>query len=236
KSAKDFFFPQSENLVKFKTSGKNIEIIPEKIEEKQAVYFGIKGCDVKSFDILDLVFLADPVDIYYQAKRMGSIIISMSCNTPEETCFCTSFGIDPANPKGDATCHIVNDYLFINANTAKGKEFLNFIESVCEKCDDTDEKTVENKKEEINKIVEVLPLKSLDLTSFNEENLNEKFDSLKWEDLSKACIGCGTCTFICPTCQCYDMKDFNTGNGIQRYRCWDSCMYSDFTRMAHGNP
>ena len=22
---------------------------------------------------------------------------------------------------------------------------------------------------------------------------------------------------------------------IQRYRCWDSCMYSDFTMMAHGN-
>ena len=49
------------------------------------------------------------------------------------------------------------------------------------------------------------------------------------------CIGCGACTFVCPTCQCYDIKDFNTGNGVQRYRCWDSCMYSDFTMMAHGN-
>ena len=45
----------------------------------------------------------------------------------------------------------------------------------------------------------------------------------------------GTCTFSCPTCQCYDIKDFNTGNGVQRYRCWDSCMYSDFTMMAAGN-
>ena len=23
--------------------------------------------------------------------------------------------------------------------------------------------------------------------------------------------------------------------GVIRYRCWDSCMYSQFTRMAHGN-
>ena len=52
----------------------------------------------------------------------------------------------------------------------------------------------------------------------------------------EACIGCGTCTFVCPTCQCYDIRDFNTGHGIQRFRCWDSCMYSDFTKMAHGNP
>ena len=35
-------------------------------------------------------------------------------------------------------------------------------------------------------------------------------------------------------CQCYDVKDFNTGHGVQRFRCWDSCMYSDFTMMAHG--
>ena len=31
---------------------------------------------------------------------------------------------------------------------------------------------------------------------------------------------CGTCTFVCPTCQCYDIKDYNTKNGVQRYRCW----------------
>ena len=66
--------------------------------------------------------------------------------------------------------------------------------------------------------------------------MNELFDSPQWAELSRACIGCGTCTFVCPTCQCYDIRDFNTNDGVQRYRCWDSCMYSDFTRMAHGNP
>jgi Fe-S oxidoreductase len=39
---------------------------------------------------------------------------------------------------------------------------------------------------------------------------------------------------VCPTCQCYDIKDFNTGREVIRFRCWDSCMYSDFTLMAHG--
>ena len=29
--------------------------------------------------------------------------------------------------------------------------------------------------------------------------------------LSESCLGCGTCTFVCPTCQCYDIRDFNTG-------------------------
>ena len=48
--------------------------------------------------------------------------------------------------------------------------------------------------------------------------------------------GCGTCTFVCPTCQCYDIKDFNTGHGVKRFRCWDSCMYSNFTKMSAGQP
>ena len=54
--------------------------------------------------------------------------------------------------------------------------------------------------------------------------------------MSQACLGCGTCTFVCPTCQCFDIRDFDTGNGVMRYRCWDSCMYSDFTQMAAENP
>jgi heterodisulfide reductase subunit C len=62
------------------------------------------------------------------------------------------------------------------------------------------------------------------------------FNSDKWAGLSQSCLGCGTCTFVCPTCQCYDIRDFNTGDGVVRFRCWDSCMYSDFTKMSAGNP
>ena len=63
----------------------------------------------------------------------------------------------------------------------------------------------------------------------------DRFNSPVWEELYKPCLACGTCTFVCPTCQCYDIKDYDTGHGVQRYRCWDSCMYSDFTMKAHGN-
>ena len=81
-----------------------------------------------------------------------------------------------------------------------------------------------------------LPLASFSTQSYGGDVLLKVFDSPKWAELSESCLGCGTCTFVCPTCQCYDIRDFNTGNGITRFRCWDSCMYSDFTKMAHGNP
>ena len=37
------------------------------------------------------------------------------------------------------------------------------------------------------------------------------------------------------SCQCFDIRDFKTKEGVIRYRCWDSCMYSDFTLMAAAN-
>ena len=66
-------------------------------------------------------------------------------------------------------------------------------------------------------------------------DLNELFNEAEWEEMSEACLGCGTCTFVCPTCQCFDIRDIKAKEGVLRYRCWDSCMYSDFTLMAHGN-
>ena len=67
-------------------------------------------------------------------------------------------------------------------------------------------------------------------------DLKELFASSDWQSLSEACLGCGTCTFVCPTCQCFDIREFKTRQGVVRFRCWDSCMYSDFTQMAAANP
>ena len=85
-------------------------------------------------------------------------------------------------------------------------------------------------------VIEKLPFSHLDLSRFQPENTMELFDSPLWEELYKPCLACGTCTFVCATCQCSDIRDCNTGSGITRFRCWDSCMYSDFTKMASGNP
>ena len=98
-----------------------------------------------------------------------------------------------------------------------------------------DEAKVEEEKTAIRAIVEKLPYSNLSLEGWGQEDYMDRFNSPVWEELYKPCLACGTCTFVCPTCQCYDIKDYDTGHGVQRYRCWDSCMYSDFTMMAHGN-
>ncbi len=232
RSPKDFFFPQTENLMKFKTEGKNLEVIDTRNALDDFVIFGVRACDVKSFEVLDRVFLSEPVDSFYALRRSHGVIISMACTRPSETCFCKTFGIDPANPQSDISAYKTETEIFFEANTEKGEDLLEKLSALTEECDDS---AVSEQKEQINKIMDKLPLKDLTTDGFGGGKTGELFDLPEWDELSQSCLGCGTCTFVCPTCQCYDIKDFNTGNEVIRFRCWDSCMYSEFTRMAHGN-
>ncbi|MBQ5988777.1 MAG: 4Fe-4S dicluster domain-containing protein [Oscillospiraceae bacterium] len=233
RSAKDFFFPQTENLVDFKVEGKTIEIKETVKEDEDFVVFGVRACDVKSFEILDRVFLADPVDNFYKNRRDHGIIVSMACTRPAETCFCQTFGIDATAPAGDIECHKTTDAVYLEAKTDKGAKLLKSLNALTE---DADASAVEAQKAQTKEVFKKLPLAGLDASAFGDGKTNEFFNAPEWKTLSESCLGCGTCTFVCPTCQCYDIKDFNTGHEVKRFRCWDSCMYSDFTRMAHGNP
>ena len=228
KSAKDVFFPQVENLLKFRVEGKSIEINQAPLCEEDFVIFGVRGCDAKSFEILDRVFLVDPRDEFYASRRAHGIVVTLACGEPEESCFCTNFGVNPANPGGDVTAWIVGEEMYLQANTEKGEKLI-------AELDEADKKAAEDEQARISEIVKKLPLNGLNLEGFDGEHLMEKFNDPRWEGLSRACLGCGTCTFVCPTCQCYDIRDFDNGKSVTRYRCWDSCMYSDFTLMAAEN-
>lgn len=232
KSPKDAFFPQSETLYSCYRDGKKIQIQPEELQNQNFVVFGMKACDVKGVEVLDKVFLAEPVDTFYAARRAHGTIVAMACHEPEETCFCKVFGIDCANPVADVATWMVEGELYWKALTEKGEALTAVVASLLT---DADEAKVEEEINAIRGIVEKLPYSNLSLEGWNGDALTEKFDSPVWEELYKPCLACGTCTFVCPTCQCYDIKDYDTGHGIKRYRCWDSCMYSDFTMMAHGN-
>ena len=91
RSAKDFFFPQTENMMEFKVEGKKIELIDTRSETEDFVVFGVRACDARSFTILDKVFLVDPVDTSYANRRAHGTIVTLACTRPTETCFCSAF-------------------------------------------------------------------------------------------------------------------------------------------------
>lgn len=235
KSPKDAFFPQSETLYTCVRDGKKISIEPQELADQKFVVFGMRACDVKGLEVLDRVFLTEPLDTFYAARREHGVIVALACHEPEESCFCKVFGTDAAEPAADVAAWIVKDELFWKPLTEKGETLTKEVSTLLEETDAADEEALSKEKEQIRAIIEKLPYTNLSLEGWNGDALMEKFESPLWEELYKPCLACGTCTFVCPTCQCYDIKDYDTGHGIKRYRCWDSCMYSDFTMMAHGN-
>ena len=229
KTPKDILFPQWENLMHFRMEGKTIELTEEERAKENYVIFGVRACDIQAIKVLDRVFLADPIDTYYAARREHGTIVGLACGEPAKSCFCKNFGVDPAQPDADVVLWPVGDSYYCEAYTDKGRNLMDTWAT-----EEADTAAVDTAKADIAAKYDALPFAKLNLTGFDGEHLMEKFESPKWKKLSMPCLGCGSCTFACPTCQCYDIRDYDTGNGIQRYRCWDSCMYSDFTLMAHG--
>ena len=118
KSPKDAFFPQSENLYTCVRDGKKITIEPEALKEQNFVVFGMKACDVQGVKVLDRVFLSDPVDSFYAARREHGTIVALACHEPEESCFCKVFGIDCAEPAADVAAWMIHGELFTITNYA----------------------------------------------------------------------------------------------------------------------
>lgn len=235
KSPKDIFFPQSENLYTCEREGRKLKVEPAALKEQKFIVFGMRACDVQGVTVLDQVFLSDPVDSFYAARREHGTMVAIACHEPEESCFCNVFGIDCADPAADVAAWFVEEDLYWKALTEKGALLTEQVKALLTEVEAADEQGVEQEKNQIREIVEKLPYSHLSLEGWNGDATDTRFHSPVWEELYKPCLGCGTCTFVCPTCQCYDIKDYDTGHGVKRFRCWDSCMYSDFTLMAAGN-
>jgi len=234
RSAKDFFFPKTENLVNYKIDGKSVTVEDPRKDVEDFVVFGVRACDAKSFEIIDNVYLKmTPVDSYYKNRRDHGTVVTLACSEPAQTCFCPTYKIDAANPAGDVSAWLADGKYYFLANTDKGKALIESVKSVLS---EADEKAVDAEKKAISEKLEKLPFAHLDLSKFDGKNMMKVFNSKVWDRVSEACLGCGTCTYVCPTCMCFDVRDFDTGNGIKQVRCWDSCMYNDFTQMAAENP
>lgn len=132
--------------------------------------------------MLDKVFLADPVDKFYEARRNHGVLISMACHEPEETCFCKVFGVEAQNPAGDVTTWIVDDTLYWRANTDKGENLTADLaaQALLVPADEAGEAAVEAEQASVAAIVEKLPYSGISLETFKNTEMLELFNSPKW--------------------------------------------------------
>jgi len=228
KPPKELVFPESERLLTFKT-GDPPELKEQMPDIKPSVLFAVRNCDARAMMLVDKVFMEiDPVDPYYKARRDALTLIGLACNEPALNCFCTSVGGHPHGTEGlDAVFVELADKYLVEVITERGKAVVDKARSLLSPASDGDDSA----REVLRRNVEGKLHRSID-TDGVPERLGKLFGSDYWDKVSATCIGCGVCTFHCPSCHCFDINDLARMKGGERVRCWDTCQFPEYTIHA----
>ncbi|MDY6826137.1 MAG: 4Fe-4S dicluster domain-containing protein [Bacillota bacterium] len=225
---KEIVFPETETLYRFKAGGYEIKA-PQ--PDEKTVIVGIRPCDARAMKIVDSLFHWGVDDPYYLKRREMTTLVGLACSSPGPNCFCTSVGGGPASTEGlDVIMFDLNDYYLLEDITEKGKALLEEAEGLFEKAGDDalkqKDESISDAESKINRSVNVEGIL---------EGLPGLWEDPLWKRVSASCLGCGTCTYLCPTCHCFDIQDETEGFEARRYRTWDSCMFEEYTRHASGH-
>jgi ferredoxin len=235
-SPKSLIYPQSEAMFEYSLDdSQDDHHIMKEIEKDytpQAV-IGIRPCDAKAFILVRKNFdTPEHKDPYWIRAYEATTFVGLACDSPCNSCFCTTAGCGPFHEEGlDVLLVDHEDHYLAKAITEKGEGFLNAAGW-----------DAEVKKNEASKQLETGKKTAEDkITAFVNTDRLEKIDTIElynapfWEDVAFSCINCGTCTYVCPTCWCFDIQDENRGSTGMRIRNWDSCMFPLFTMHGSGH-
>jgi len=227
---KEIMFPQTETLFRFKVGGQDIEPrVPEPTDKM--LVFGLRPCDARAYSIVDKLWQWDFIDPYVKNRRESSTIVGFACSEPCANCFCTSLGGGPADEENlDAILFDLGEVFYLKTITEKGDEFVQKCGEALESAGDVERKNAQAQgKEAIEKIRRSIEVEGI------SEKLPGLFNDAIWKEFSSRCLGCGICTYLCPTCHCFDIQDETEALDGRRARMWDTCMFAEYTLHASGH-
>jgi len=231
-TTKKVMFPQNETMFAFRSIDGGVAVEETAVPAKTVV-FGIRPCDARSFVTLDPLFTKDFDDPYYRQRREATVLIGHACQEPTNRCFCPSVGGSPSSTEGlDVLLTDIGESYFVQIVTERGKEALGGAGSLLSPATEADQQQKQAADaQSAAKIRRSVNLKKM------HEILPKAFALPEWKELGSKCIGCGICTYNCPTCHCFDIQDEGTPYQGRRLRVWDACMFPEFTVHASGeNP
>ena len=219
-SVKAYYFPQTELMFTF-SDGE----VEDNTKIPGHAIFGARPCDLEALRVMSTVYTTGKYeDPFFQRRLDANLIIGVGCLYMKPECFCPELGVDK---EFSDFCDIMlkdnEDSYLVEYLSDKGRQALKSYPATSEAdCDNTHKATPPD--------ANITPLQ-LDV----EKDDNDYFDIIDWKKATETCKGCGICTYICPTCYCFDFKDVSKKGIAERYKCWDSCMYPKFTLHASGH-
>ncbi|HPO81219.1 MAG TPA: 4Fe-4S dicluster domain-containing protein [Bacillota bacterium] len=248
---KELFFPQDEPLLSFGCGGAeamSVEasgvVASESISPR--VVLGARPCDARSLVLLDNVFVSSEYrDPYYAVRREKTVIITFACLSPGAACFCESTGSGPYDETGSDILFMgLADSYVVKPVSERGKGLLKEVFPLSEdgfsgeSCilhpvdgEDIQAAVDATRAEEKLAAFAGVPVEAA-VAALQDV---DAFDASTWEEIYRKCLGCAVCTYLCPTCHCFDIGDEIVGASGERVRNWDSCMFPLFTLHASGH-
>ena len=220
---KSLFLPMTETLVKYTKYGTYKEVDPE-VESR--IIFAIRPCDAQAVKLLDTVFEQERyTDPLWVERRNNTITIGLGCHEPCHNGFCTTVGYGPFNKTGlDALLTDFGNSYIVETLTEAGEKCFQHLTPASAQ---TEALVAEIQLNAYNSMEIAFPTVNL------KEKLEQNFNSDYWKEISESCLSCGVCTFLCPTCFCFDIVDET--QRYERVRNWDTCMFRVYSLEASGH-
>jgi sulfhydrogenase subunit beta (sulfur reductase) len=223
-----FLLPPREAMFRFGTQGYT-SLVDDVARPR--VLFGVHAYDIHGLNILDRVFAqgryADP---YYIARRRATAIVGIEYE-PDDLHFAQSMHADFVDSGFDLFLSDVGSHYLVMVGTSRGDDMVVMSGALLE--DPTREDFDEYKRRSAARR-EAYPT-HVELGDL-PEILEMEYYSEVWEELGARCLSCGSCSLVCPTCYCYDVRDeveLATRAGT-RVRTWDSCLFKTHALVAGG--
>jgi len=228
-SAREFFFPPRETLLRFDLNQNSFEPVIE--ADKQAI-IGMHSCDIHALNLMDRVFASGTPDPNYLEKRKKTVIIGTDC-FPDRYCFCSSVGTMDVDKGFDLFMHRLKSGFVVRVSTKQGERLLNEFTSAREATSAQLKELGAGREKKERSFTAKLEAPAKDLPGIYARSN----DSPVWDRIGERCTGCGSCNNVCPTCYCFDIKDevradLTTG---ERVRVWDGCTFEEFALVAGGH-
>jgi sulfhydrogenase subunit beta (sulfur reductase) len=232
---KEIFVPQMERILEYSYDAEKQSVAMNKpYAEKPKVLFGLRPCDLAGLQCLDRFFIGQEfVDDVYLTHRRQSLLVTNTCIQPFPQCFCVCTHTGPAAHEGfDLDLTKLNGEYLLEVGSDKGQAVAD-----AHAWRAAGAEYAARKQAVIDRSVALFP----DLARDNKAWISRVMNRITtgfvkpeiWEHIGVQCFECGACSFVCPSCSCFNVEDARIcGDDCERLRTRDSCSFEGYARMA----
>jgi len=233
---KKILFPQREPFLAFEQTEDGFTLEEITPPRETVIILGPRPCEAKAAWLLDKFFGGEFKDPYYWIRREATALVGLACPAPPSpNCFCTSVNGSPHGEEGlDILLTDLGDRYLAKVLSPKGEALVQAAPGLFQEAKEQDRQEAAGLHSASEKKIQ----RRLKNSAVLAAKLKGLFTSPLWDEESLSCIRCGICTYLCPSCHCFDINDEVEASASlkgTRVRTWDTCQFPDFTMHSSGH-